>query len=233
MPSFNDQKIMLDAAAEAGIKRVVPSEYSSNLEAKGKEMQLPNVLEKLKTREYIEELAAAGKMEWSSVQTGPFFDLGVKLGFLGPNIKTKTALFHDGGDVACCTTSRDDIAEAVKLVLQHPEETKNKPVYVYSALITERRVTDIVSKLTGIQFEIKQTSSQQDADAYFDAVKKGENNPRMRFNLYFLMMYGAGFGGNYTGIAMNKTLGLRVMDDAEIERKIGDWLEEAGLEVHR
>jgi len=224
---------MLDAAAEAGIKRVIPSEYSSNLELKGKELRLPNIAEKLKTREYVEELAAAGKIEWSSIQTGPFFDLGVQLGFLGPNIKTKTALFHDGGDVACCTTSRDDIAEAVKLVLQHPEETNNKPVYVYSALVTERQVTDIVSKLTGIQFEIKHTSAQKDADAYFEAVKKGENDPHMRFNLYFLMMYGAGFGGNYTDVAMNKTIGLKVMDDAEIERNIGDWLEAAGVEVHR
>jgi nucleoside-diphosphate-sugar epimerase len=224
---------MLDAAAAAGVKRVIPSEFSSNLEAKVKETKLPNVSEKLKIRDYIEGLASQGKIEWSSVNNGPFFDLGVKMGFIGPHLQSKTATFHNGGDIPVCATSTDDIAEAVALVLQHPEETRNKPVYVYSALVTERKVTDVVSKLTGIEFKIVQADIQKGANEYLDLLKKGQDDPRLRFNLYFLMMYGAGYGGNYTDIAMNKTLGLRVMGDTEIERKIGDWLEEAGVEVRR
>lgn len=224
---------MLDAAVEAGVKRVIPSEYSSNLEAKGKQMKLPNVSEKLKIREYVEELANAGKIEWSGVNNGPFFDLGVKMGFLGPHLQSKTATFHDGGDKLCCATSTDDIAEAVALVLEHPEETRNKAVYVYSALVTERKVTNVVSKLTGIDFKIQHADVQKGADEYFEMLRKGEDNPRLRFYLYLLMMYGPGYGGNYADLAMNKILGLRVMDDAEIEKKIGDWLDEVGVKVHR
>lgn len=224
---------MFEAAVEAGVKRVMPSEFSSNLEAKVKETKLPNVSEKLEIREYIESLANQGKIEWSSVNNGPFFDLGMKMGFMGPRLQSKTATFHNGGDIPVCATSTDDIAKAVALVLQHPDETRNKPVYVYSALVTERKVTDIASKLTGIEFKIVQADIQKGADEYFEKLEKGENDPRLRFNLYFLMMYGPGYGGNYADIAMNKMLGLRVMDNAEIERKIGDWLEDAGVEVRR
>ena len=42
-------------------------------------------------------------------------------------------------------------------------------------------------------------------------------------------MCGDGFGGDYRDIAMNETLGLRVMDDEEMERSIGQWLKDASL----
>jgi hypothetical protein len=71
---------MIDAAIEAGVKRLVPSEYSSNLEAKAKDINLENVKEKLRIRKYVEEVAAAGKIEWSSINNGPFLDMSIKYG---------------------------------------------------------------------------------------------------------------------------------------------------------
>ena len=71
---------MIDAAIEAGIKRLVPSEYSSNLEAKAKDINLDNVKEKLRIRKYVEEVAAGGKIEWSSINNGPFLDMSIKYG---------------------------------------------------------------------------------------------------------------------------------------------------------
>lgn len=233
-PDFDSQKIMLDACVEAGVKRVVPSEYGSNMEAKVRQTRLPNVVEKIEIREYLEGLANAGKIEWSSVNNGPFLDLGIKFGFLGPHIQSKTATFHDGGEKVCCVTSTDDIAEAVALSLKHPEETRNKPVYVYSALVSETKVTDIVSKLTGIDFKIQHVDIQKGVDEVLEMKQRGEEVPWIKnLNLYFLMTYGEGYGGNFVNIAMNKTLGLRVMDDGELEKKIGDYLEEAGVQVRR
>jgi hypothetical protein len=111
-------------------------------------------------------------------------------------------------------------------MLQKPAETKNKPVYVYSTLISERKMTEIVSKITGIEFDIKQADVQKEADAYLETLKSGKEpaNPMARFSLYMLMMYGPGFGGNYKDTAMNETLGLRVMDDKELEESVARWL---------
>jgi hypothetical protein len=67
--------VMIDAAIEAGVKRIVPSEFSSNLEGKAKDENLPNIAEKLRIRKYIEEVAATGSIEWSSINNGVFFDL--------------------------------------------------------------------------------------------------------------------------------------------------------------
>jgi hypothetical protein len=111
-------------------------------------------------------------------------------------------------------------------MLQKPAETKNKPVYVYSTLITERKMTDIVSKITGTEFEIKQADVQKEADSYLEALKSGKEpaHPMARFSLYMLMMYGKGYGGDYKDTAMNETLGLRVLDDQELEESVARWL---------
>jgi hypothetical protein len=91
-------------------------------------------------------------------------------------------------------------------------------------MVSERKITDIVSEITGIKFDIKEADVQKDADKYFEILKSGNDDQYKRFSLYMLMMYGTGFGGDYRDIAMNKTLGLRVMDDEEIERSITGWL---------
>jgi hypothetical protein len=111
-------------------------------------------------------------------------------------------------------------------MLQKPVETKNKPVYIYSTLISERKMTDIVSKITGIEFEIKHADVQKDAGAYLEALKSGKEpaSPMARFSLYMLMMYGPGYGGNFKDTVMNETLGLRVMDDKELEESVARWL---------
>jgi hypothetical protein len=77
-PKLSTEKIMIDAAIEAGVKRIVLSEFSSNLEAKAKDVNLPIVADKLEIRKYVEEATANSETEWSSINNGPFFDLGVK-----------------------------------------------------------------------------------------------------------------------------------------------------------
>lgn len=87
-------------------------------------------------------------------------------------------------------------------------------------------MTDIVSKITGTEFSIQHADVQKDADAYLEDLKSGKTpaSPWARFSLYMLMMYGEGYGGNYADTAMNETLGLRVMDDKELEEKVAGWL---------
>lgn len=70
---------MIDAAIEAGVKRIVLSEFSSNLEAKAKEVDLDIVKDKLEIRRYVEEAVKNTSTEWSINNNGPFLDLGVKV----------------------------------------------------------------------------------------------------------------------------------------------------------
>lgn len=77
-PGIVGQIKLIDAAIEAGVQRFIPSEFGSD---SGHEKLATMVFHKPKNdvRNYLQEKASEGKITWSSVSTGPFFDWGVSL----------------------------------------------------------------------------------------------------------------------------------------------------------
>jgi hypothetical protein len=73
---FDQQKLLIDASVEAGVKLFFASEYSGNI-ASPQYRLLPTqfVGDKLRVREYLEEKAAAGQIAWTALNGGPFFDM--------------------------------------------------------------------------------------------------------------------------------------------------------------
>ncbi|KFY08416.1 hypothetical protein V492_06240 [Pseudogymnoascus sp. VKM F-4246] len=223
-PHLDTEKIVIDAAISAGVKRFVPSEYSSNLETEAAK-SLPIITEKINIRRYIEEVAAANKIEWTSVNNGPFLVPSLWIsGFVGPNVKSKAATYHDGGNRLICTTALERIAEGVVKAL-HPEneaETKNKPVYVYSAVVSEKKLTQLATKITGIQFTEQESSIQDAIKTGYEGVKEGNQTKMMSF--YIPFMFGEAYKCDFRDIAWNDRFGLETMDDAGLEETIRGWL---------
>ena len=223
-PRLSSDKIWMSAAISAGVKRIVPSEFSTNLE-KPLSRKLPIVTEKVAIRKYVEELASSGNIEWTSIDNGPFFSPFIWTGgWMGPGISSKVTSLHDGGDKIVCTTSLERIGEAVAKALlpEHAEETKNKPIYVYSAAISERKMTSIVSKLTGIVFKENVQSIDDITKDAFAAHEKGDMSKNMVF--YIPFCFGDGYGGDFRYMASNEMLGLKEMSDEELEGSIKGWL---------
>ena len=54
-PKLSSQKVWMNAAISASVKRIVPSEFSSNIERKASR-KLPIVKDKLEVRAYVEEI---------------------------------------------------------------------------------------------------------------------------------------------------------------------------------
>ena len=215
---------MIHAAIAAGVKRIVPSEYSSNLETEAAK-SLPIVAEKIKTRRYIEELAALSKIDWTSVNNGAFFVPFLWAGgFVGPNIQTKTTVYHDGGDRVVCTSSLERISEAVAKALspEHAAETRNNPVYVYTAAVTERKLTEMATKITGIQFQVQAASTEDAIKVGYEGLKEDDQGKIMSF--YMPLMFAKEYGGDFRNMAWNEKLGLPTMGDAEIEETLRAWL---------
>lgn len=73
---FNQQKVLIDASIDAGVKLFFASEYSGNILSPHYRL-LPTqfVGEKLLVREYLEAKAAVGQIAWTAINGGPFFDM--------------------------------------------------------------------------------------------------------------------------------------------------------------
>ena len=93
---------------------------------------------------------------FTPIITGPFFDWGMKMklivNFAGPSTP-----IYDGGDTLFSTTTLAGIGKAVVGILRHPEETKNRYVYVSQANITQNKIIEWAGKSDQLVREHKQT----------------------------------------------------------------------------
>lgn len=223
-PRLATEKIWMQAAIAAGVKRIVPSEYSTNLETEASK-SLPIVKDKLEIRAYVEGLVKEGKIEWSSVNNGPFFIPGLWTGgFMGPNLKTSTTIYHDGGEAFVATSTLDRIGEGVarSLLPENAEKTKNKPVYVYSTALSEKKMTQIVSKLSGTEFKVDNQTLKSAMDVGYKGLELGNYGMVMAF--YIPFCFQAEYGGDFRKQAMNEELGLNEMSESEVENMVKGWL---------
>jgi putative NADH-flavin reductase len=228
-PRLSTEKIWIEAAISAGVKRIIPSEYSTNLET-ALSRKLPIVQEKLEIREYVEGLGKEGKIEWTSINNGPFFVQWIWLsGFIGPDVKNKKATWHDGGEKIVATSTLERIGEGVarSLLDEYKDETRNKPIYVYSAAMSEKKMAGIVTRLSGIEFQGREASIEEITRKAFED-DKGDGSHD--FNFYIPFCFGEGYGGDFRYLSWNEKLGLKEMSEGEVEGLVKGWLEEMGGE---
>lgn len=70
---FLDQKVMIDAAIKAGVRRFLPSELSMNGTAPGVRELVPAFMHKWEVLEYLKAKEASG-LSWTGLGTGPLID---------------------------------------------------------------------------------------------------------------------------------------------------------------
>jgi len=226
-PVLSTEKHWILAAIAAGVKRIVLSEYSTNLETP-LSRQLPITQDKLATRRYVEGLASEGKVEWTSINNGPFLIKEVWTGgWIGPNVGSMTTTYHDGGARFVCSTTLERTAEGVAKALapEHAGETRNKPVYVYSTPMSEKRMTEIVARVKGVEveaFEVKRASVEEVTKGAYEALERGDRSKM--FGFYIPFCFGEGYGGDFREQAWNEKSGLREMGEGEVEEMVRAWL---------
>lgn len=201
MPSFENEKIWIDAAVAASVKRIIPSEFTTNLESP-LAIQLPVATEKVKVRQYLTSKidSPSAPMTWTSLNNGAFLDITIKFGALGPNPMTKQAVFHNGGDNEIGPSTLADIADAIVRILDpvNLADTANQAVYIYSAAVTERKLTAMVARILGVDFgsvedgRIPDVSVGELMEKAKEQLAAGDMTGML--NYYYVMMYEEGYG---------------------------------------
>lgn len=93
-------------------------------------------------------------ISWSSIITGPFFDWGLKSGFLGFNIPSKTATIYDGGKATVSATNLDQIGLATVKVLEKADLTKNQYVYISGFQKSQADILAALEKISGTKWTV-------------------------------------------------------------------------------
>jgi hypothetical protein len=66
-------------------------------------------------------------------------------------------------------------------------KTRNKAVYVYSAAMSERKMTRLAEKFSGLNFEEKKSNIETVTREAFESLEKGDKSKMMNFIFHFVL----------------------------------------------
>jgi len=188
-----EQILFIDAAVEAGVKRFLPSEFGidGSLPALKDE---PLLASKVKVEEHLVEVAKHGKITYTVIPTGAFAEWALTVGFLGFDVKTQEATFHENGKNPFPLIHRADIGKYVAAALKHHELSANKRLRFAGFYANQHEILQSLEKVTGKKWTVKAhlTTAEARKNAQ-EAISKGEVLPWIVSTLHAIIFSGSGF----------------------------------------
>ena len=214
------QGILVAAAAAANVKRFLPSDYGCDL-SNPKAAVLPVFKAKIATHKALREAAAAkpdGDFTYTLVCNNVFLDWGLERNFL-LNWKDSRPRFFDGGKGVFSATTLDSVGQAVVGVLTHPEETKNRFVYVKDIDVSQEQLLAIAKKVSGPGKTWEEPTLVDTAElekSSYESMAKGEVTPPVMYGFLFRVIFGPPeYGGRFPGTD-NELLGIKGKTEADV-----------------
>ncbi|KAK4198769.1 hypothetical protein QBC40DRAFT_330464 [Triangularia verruculosa] len=224
LPMSPPKKLLLiEAAAKAGVKRFLPTEFGPDTR-NPKVRQLPIFQTNFRAQDLLEEKTKESALTYTLVANGGFFDWGLKINWL-VNAKDRHAVLYDGGDRKISFSLLSDVGKAVVGVLRHPEETKNRLVFVHSTVQSFKDVYEIAKKLTPGEKWTDEVVQVEDVLSSAWAEIKKENPDPANFAVKFITAVIAGEGyGSLFEKTDNELLGIKELTREEVEEVIKRYL---------
>lgn len=179
------QRKLIDAAFKSGVKRVMPADFGSCDSADDKTNEiLPLMKGKKGIRDYLVELEKRerdgnrGKLTWTSLINAHFFDWGLGNGLLKFDVRGRKAYLLDGGNIKFSASTLPFIGSAVVKVLEKPQETENKLLYIHSLHVTQEEVLAALEKATGDRFERIEENSEEELKKCRPKMLDGDHDAR-------------------------------------------------------
>ena len=212
------QPILVEAAAIANVKRFLPSDFGSDL-SNPKAAALPVFKLKIATHKALRDAAARKPdFSWTSVVNCAFLDWGLEKSVLLNLKDTKPKLF-DGGSKPFSATTLASVGQAVVGVLTHPEETKNRFVFVKDIDISQAQILEIAKKVDpGRNWEepaIVDTAELEKSS--YESLAKGQVTPPVMIAFLFRVIFGPEEYGGRLSKTDNELLGIKGKTLADVE----------------
>lgn len=223
-PALNFQPGLVEAAIEAGVSRFLPSEFGANT-YKPKTAEIPVFRGKVAFQSWLNtKIDQNPAFSYSSIFHGPLFEFCLARWLLG-DVKNRQMTIYDGGDNRFSTTCLSDLGTVVAGVLKHPEETKNRAIFVQGANLSQNELLLKAEKITGTKWTTTEAKISDLYDAMLAEMGKKEPNPGVFFPGFLKV---AIFGGSEYGPDLsvdtpgldNGIVGLTEYTEDEVEEMI-------------
>lgn len=218
-PAVLTQKLLIDAAVKAGVKRIIPSEFGCNLH-NAKTRALPVYADKVAIEEYLNELAVKGLLSYTLIFNGPFLDWGLRNGMCF-NFKERKAEIYDGGDHLFSTSRLSTAGKAVRRTLTHLRETADRAVWVKDIDVSQKQLLKLAQSLTpGEEWEVTEVETAELEKQALEDIEKKQIGPTTMLNLIRRAIFNPAYGNNFGEKVHNQVLGIRGMTEPDLEELI-------------
>lgn len=177
------QKRLADAALKAGVKRFIPADFGSVDSASEHAQEcVPLFKNKTTVIDYLKQLAKDNdNFTWSSLVCGHFFDWDPAFLHVWP--KEKRADIVKNLKASYSTLAR--VGEATSRILQRPEVTANRVLFVQSFCVTQMDILASFEQACDAKFEVEYL----DDEAYErqQMIKRDEGDKEALENLVWLL----------------------------------------------
>jgi len=212
------QRLLIDAAVKAGVKRVIPSEFGCDLH-NPHTRKLPVYAGKVQIEEYLNELAEKGDISYTLVFNGPFLDWGLRQGMFF-NFKERKAELYDGGDQLISTSRLSTAGKAVRRILTHPRETADRAIWIKDIDISQKHLLKLAQALTpGAEWEVKEVNTADLEKESLEQIQKKEVGPKTMLGLIKRAVFSPECGNKYEHVH-NDTLGIRGITGPDLEELV-------------
>ena len=197
--SYSAQDPIIRAAAKAGVPWILPTEYGSDPEA-SLNKDLPLNSHKVPFRELIEEL---GTSNWIGLSTNPWLDYCLlQGGFVGIDIKQKTAQLYGNGEVKANFTALPRVGSTAAALLSLPDtelsKFKNRFVYTSSVRVSQRDILESALRVTGTTEDQWTVEYKDTAEAIHGLKERMASGDMMAgAQLLFALTFSDGLGGDF------------------------------------
>jgi len=212
-PALLQQKAIIEAAVEAGVKRFIPSEFGINTTKLPAGSGVEKILAgKLEVQNLLNEKVKSNEgFSWTGVSTSLFFDWNLKTGSLGFSIPNKTATVWDSGDEPWTGTNLSTIGQAIASVLSIPDKFANKYIDIASFITTQNEILKIFEEETGEKWTVSKKSTNDSQKTADEKLAKGDRSAFGDYLKVWLFKDGEGKSPKKEALA-NKELGLKEED---------------------
>lgn len=231
---YEPSKLIIDAAVEAGVKVFFANEFVGYVTSP-QFRRLPEVFTgaKIRVREYLGELAAAGKITWTSLNGGPFFDMWLMKGPAGIDVANRRARIYGTGENPLFWTPLPIIAQAAGNMLRRPEAVANRPIYICpfaKGELTQRSLLAALQKVLGAEFAVDRVDLAKINKNARLALEKGEPGKAMKGLIVSNQFYEEDCGNDFSHLIENNVVGVEMMSVEEaVKDAITKWGEDCPI----
>lgn len=225
---YNASKLIIDAAVAAGVKLFFANEFVGYITSP-QFLRMPEAFvgAKLRIREYLEELGAAHKIAWKSLNGGPFLDMWLMKGPAGFDIANRKARIYGTGNNPLLWTPLPTIARAAGNMLRNPDTVVNRPTYICpfaKGALTQMSLLTAVQSELGTQFALEQVNIEEINKNARIALERGETGKAMKGLRISNQFFEGDNGNDFSHLIENDLVGIETMTVEEAVRDaIAKW----------